>query len=78
MSASATALLHGVLFAVESRPIRIENPNGNIPVDQLATKAFTIAEKHYGSREAMAEVARKRSEIADVVASHLAREVVPK
>jgi hypothetical protein len=47
-------------------------------LDQLATKAFTIAEKHYGSREAMAEVARKRSEIADVVASHLAREVVPK
>jgi hypothetical protein len=47
-------------------------------LDQLAAKAFTVAEKHYGSREAMAEVARKRSEIADVVASHLVREVTPK
>lgn len=47
-------------------------------LDQLAAKAFGIAEKHYGSREAMADVARKRTEIADVVASHLAREVVPK
>jgi hypothetical protein len=47
-------------------------------IDQLAAKAFTIAEKHYGSREAMNDAARKREDIREVVASHLAREVTPK
>jgi ABC-type sugar transport system substrate-binding protein len=47
-------------------------------IDQLAAKGFSIAEKHYGSREAMTEAGRKRDEIRDVVASHLAREVTPK
>jgi hypothetical protein len=41
-------------------------------------KAAPIAVKHYGSCDAMFEAARKRSEIRDVVASHLAREVMPK
>jgi len=47
-------------------------------LDQLDTKAATISTKHYGSRDAMIEAGRKRSEIRDVVASKLAHEVVPK
>jgi hypothetical protein len=47
-------------------------------IDQIDAKAATITTKHYGSREAMLEAAKKRSEIRDVVASKLAREVIPK
>ena len=47
-------------------------------LDQLDAKAASIAVKHYGSREAALEAARKRSDIRDVVSSHLAREVTPK
>lgn len=47
-------------------------------LDQIDAKAFTIAEKHFGSREAITEETRKRNEIADVVASHLAHEVTLK
>ena len=47
-------------------------------MDQLDAKATPIIVKHYGSRDAAFEAARKRSEIRDVVASHLAHEVVPK
>jgi hypothetical protein len=47
-------------------------------LDQLDAKAATISTKHYGSREAMLEAAKKRSEIREVVASKLAREVIPK
>jgi hypothetical protein len=47
-------------------------------LDQLDAKATPIVVKHYGSRDATFEAARKRSEIRDVVASHLAREVMPK
>jgi ABC-type sugar transport system substrate-binding protein len=47
-------------------------------IDQLAAKGVTIAEKHYGSREAMNDAARKREDIREVVASHLAREVMLK
>ena len=47
-------------------------------IDQLDAKGASIAVKHYGSREAALEAARKRSDIRDVVASHLAREVSPK
>jgi hypothetical protein len=47
-------------------------------LDQLDAKAASIVAKHYGSREAALEAARKRSEIRDVIASHLAREVSPK
>ena len=47
-------------------------------IDQLDTKAATISTKHYGSRDAMIEAGRKRSEIRDVVASKLAHEVIPK
>ena len=47
-------------------------------MDQIDAKAATIVAKHYGSREASLEAAKKRSEFRDVVASHLAREVMPK
>src|SRR5262249_19242530 len=35
-------------------------------LDQLDTKAATVAAKHYGSREAMLEAGRKRAELRDV------------
>jgi hypothetical protein len=47
-------------------------------IDQADAKAATIIAKHYGSREAMIEAGKKRSEIREVVASKLAREVMPK
>jgi hypothetical protein len=47
-------------------------------LDQIDAKAATISTKHYGSREAMIEAGKKRTEIREVVASHLAREVLPK
>jgi phage gpG-like protein len=47
-------------------------------IDQIDAKAATITIKHFGSREAMLEAAKKRSDIRDVVASKLAREVTPK
>ncbi len=47
-------------------------------LDAVDSKAATIAAKHYGSREAMIEAGKKRSETREVVASKLAREVMPK
>jgi hypothetical protein len=47
-------------------------------IDQLETKAATLVNKHYGSREAALDAAKKRTEIRDVVMSKLAREVMPK
>jgi hypothetical protein len=47
-------------------------------LDQLDAKAQSIAVQHYGSRDAMMDAARKRAEISDLVASHLAREVTLK
>jgi len=47
-------------------------------IDQLETKAATLVNKHYGSREAALDAAKKRNEIRDVVMSKLAREVMPK
>jgi hypothetical protein len=47
-------------------------------LDALDAKAATIAAKHYGSRDAMIDAGKKRNEIREVVASKLAREVMPK
>ena len=47
-------------------------------LDQLDAKAATVAAKHYGSREAMVEAGRKRNDLREVVASHVAREVMAK
>lgn len=47
-------------------------------LDTVDAKAATIAAKHYGSRDAMIEAGKKRNDLREVVASKLAREVVPK
>jgi hypothetical protein len=47
-------------------------------LDQIDAKAATISAKHYGSRDAMIEAGKKRNELRAVVASRLAREVMPK
>jgi hypothetical protein len=47
-------------------------------LDGLDAKGATIAAKHYGSRDAMIEAGKKRNDLRDVVASKLAREVMPK
>ena len=47
-------------------------------LDALDAKAATIVAKHYGSRDAMIEAGKKRNDLREVVASKLAREVMPK
>jgi len=47
-------------------------------LDTVDAKAATIAAKHYGSRDAMIEAGKKRSDLREVVASKLAREIMPK
>lgn len=47
-------------------------------LDQIDAKAATISAKHYGSREAMLDAAKKRNDIREVVMSKLAHEVMPK
>jgi hypothetical protein len=47
-------------------------------MDELDTKGATIAAKHYGSREAMIDAGKRRAELRDLIASHLAREVMLK
>ena len=46
--------------------------------DTLDAKAGALVTKHYGSREAQMDAAKKRTEAGEIVASHLAREVTPK
>jgi len=47
-------------------------------LDQIDAKAGSLVTKHYGSREAMLNAAKQRSDIREVVASKVAREVMPK
>ncbi len=47
-------------------------------LDQGDTKAATILAKRYGSRDAMIEAGKKRNDLRELVASKLAREVMPK
>jgi hypothetical protein len=47
-------------------------------LDAIDAKAATIVAKHYGSRDAMIEAGKKRTDLREVVASKLAREVMPK
>lgn len=47
-------------------------------LDGLDAKGASIATKHYGTRDAMIEAGKKRADLREVVASHLAREVTPK
>jgi hypothetical protein len=57
--------------------ISISYPN-YAALDQLAAKAATVVNKHFGSREAALESGKKLNDIREVVASHLAREVISK
>jgi hypothetical protein len=57
--------------------ISISYPN-YAALDQLAVKAATIVNKHFGSRDAALASGKKLEEMREVIASHLAREVVPK
>ena len=47
-------------------------------LDGLDAKGASIATKHYGTRDAMIEAGKKRADLREIVASHLAREVTPK
>ncbi|MCU1270877.1 MAG: hypothetical protein JWN74_2171 [Acidobacteriaceae bacterium] len=57
--------------------IAIEYKNWST-LDEMAEKAAAISEKHYGSRQAMMDAAKKRNEIAPTLSSSLAREVTLK
>jgi len=57
--------------------ISIAYPN-YAALDQLAAKGASIAIKHYGTRDAMLAAGKRQDEVSEVIASHLAREVVPK
>jgi hypothetical protein len=57
--------------------ISISYPN-YAAIDQFAAKAATIVNKHFGSRDAALASGKKQDEIRDVIASHLAREVISK
>ena len=47
-------------------------------LDEMGDKAATISEKHYGSRQAMFDAAKKRNEISPTLSTTLAREVTLK
>ena len=47
-------------------------------IDEMAEKATSVSEKHYGSREAMIEAGKKRAEMGTLLRSSLAREVTLK
>ena len=47
-------------------------------LDEMAEKATAIAEKHYGSHQAMVDAAKKRADYATTLKSSLAREVTLK
>ena len=47
-------------------------------IDEMAEKATTLAEKHYGSHQASIDAAKKRAEFSTTIRSSLAREVTLK
>jgi len=47
-------------------------------LDEMGEKAAAISVKHYGSREAMMDAAKKRNDFAPTLSSKLAREVILK
>jgi len=57
--------------------ISVSYPN-YAALDQLAAKAASIVNKHFGSRDAAQAAAKKQDEVREVIASHLAREVMSK
>jgi hypothetical protein len=57
--------------------ISISYPN-YAALDQLAAKGASIVSKHFGSREAALASAKQQNDVSEVIASHLAREVMSK
>ena len=57
--------------------ISISYPN-YAALDQLEAKGATIVAKHFGSRDAALERLKKLNDVREVIASHLAREVMSK
>jgi hypothetical protein len=57
--------------------ISVSYPN-YAALDQLAAKGASIANKHYGSRDAALAAGKKIEDVREVIASHLAREVISK
>jgi hypothetical protein len=47
-------------------------------LDEMGSKAGAVTEKHYGSRQAMMDAAKKRNEFAPTLSTSLAREVTLK
>jgi hypothetical protein len=47
-------------------------------LDEMGERAASIAEKHYGSRQAMMDAAKKRNEFSPTLSTSLAREVTLK
>jgi hypothetical protein len=47
-------------------------------LDQIAAKGASITIKHYGSRDAALAAGKKIEDVREVIASHLAREVISK
>jgi hypothetical protein len=57
--------------------ISVSYPN-YAALDQLAAKGASIANKHFGSRDAALAAGKKIEDVREVIASHLAREVISK
>jgi hypothetical protein len=57
--------------------ISVSYPN-YAALDQMAAKAASIVSKHYGSRDAALAAGKKLEDLREVIASHLAREVISK
>jgi hypothetical protein len=57
--------------------ISVSYPN-YAALDQMAAKAASIVNKHYGSRDAALAAGKKLDDVREVIASHLAREVTSK
>ena len=47
-------------------------------LDEMGERATAIAERHYGSRQAMADAAKRRADFSTTIRSSLAREVTLK
>ena len=71
-SRQRVVLLYGGASAARIESCRIQELEA---LDEMSEKANAIAEKHYGSKQAMMDAAKKRNEFAPTLTSSLAREV---
>jgi hypothetical protein len=68
-------LLHTLPYPQPEQLVRVED---DLPGVDAQDVGASVTVKHYGSREAALEAAKKRTELREIVASHLAREVTVK